>query len=143
MALISKVNFTRFSRFGVNLGRLTYTAATHEEATDGTDELKITCDEDLAKGERLVWLDRQGVAHEHIVDEIERLHDADGKPYTRVTCINSINETWDDYIEDKRPSAALPWRSPQSSLAHVGKLATASSPVALRTPSTTSAFAKA
>lgn len=106
MALISKVNFTRFSRFGVNLGRLTYTAATHEEATDGTDELKITCDEDLAKGERLVWLDRQGVVHEHIVDEIERLHDADGKPYTSVTCINSINETWDDYIEDKRPSGS-------------------------------------
>lgn len=107
MALINKVNFTRFSRFGVNLGRLTYTAATHEEATDGTDELKITCDEDLTKGERLVWLDRQGVAHEHIVDEIERLHDADGKPYTSVTCINSINETWDDYIEDKRPSGSV------------------------------------
>lgn len=106
MALINKVNFTRFSRFGVNLGRLTYAAATHEEATDGTDELKITCDEDLTKGERLVWLDRQGVAHEHIVDEIERLHDADGKPYTSVTCINSINETWDDYIEDKRPSGS-------------------------------------
>ena len=106
MALINKVNFNRFSRFGVNLGRLTYTAATHEEATDGTDELKITCDEDLTKGERLVWLDRQGVAHEHIVDEIERLHDADGKPYTSVTCINSINETWDDYIEDKRPSGS-------------------------------------
>lgn len=106
MALINKVNFTRFSRFGVNLGRLTYTTATHEEATDGTDELKITCDEDLTKGERLVWLDRQGVAHEHIVDEIERLHDADGKPYTSVTCINSINETWDDYIEDKRPSGS-------------------------------------
>lgn len=106
MALINKVDFTRFSRFGVNLGRLTYTAATHDEATDGTDELKITCDEDLTKGERLVWLDRQGVVHEHIVDEIERLHDADGKPYTSVTCINSINETWDDYIEDKRPSGS-------------------------------------
>lgn len=58
------------------------------------------------RAKRLVWLDRQGVAHEHIVDEIERLHDADGKPYTRVTCINSINETWDDYIEDKRPSGS-------------------------------------
>lgn len=107
MALINKVNFTRFTRWGVNLGRLTYTTATHEEATDGTDELKITCDEDLTKGERLVWLDRQGVAHEHIVDEIERLHDDSGKPYTSVTCINSINETWDDYIEDKRPSGSV------------------------------------
>lgn len=107
MALINKVNFTRFSRFGANLGRLTYTAATHEEATDGTDELKITCDEDLNKGERLIWADRQGVVHEHIVDEIERMHDDSGKPYTSVTCINSINETWDDYIEDKRPSGSV------------------------------------
>lgn len=107
MALTKKVNFTRFSRFGVNLGRLTYTAATHEDATDGTDELKIRCDEDLGKGERLVWVDRQGVVHEHIVDEIERLHDDSGKPYTSVTCINSINETWDDYIEDKRPSGSV------------------------------------
>lgn len=107
MALAKKVNFTRFSRFGENLGRLTYTAATHEDATDGTDELKIRCDEDLGKGERLVWVDRQGVVHEHIVDEIERLHDDSGKPYTSVTCINSINETWDDYIEDKRPSGSV------------------------------------
>lgn len=107
MALTKKVNFTRFSRFGANLGRLTYTAATHEDATDGTDELKIRCDEDLGKGERLVWADRQGVVHEHIVDEIERLHDDSGKPYTSVTCINSINETWDDYIEDKRPSGSV------------------------------------
>ena len=107
MALINKVNFTRFTRWGVNLGRLTYTTATHEEATDGTDELKITCDEDLTKGERLVWVDCQGVVHEHIVDEIERLHDDSGKPHTSITCINSINETWDDYIEDKRPSGSV------------------------------------
>ncbi len=107
MALVNEVNFTRFSRWGVNLGRLTYTAATHDEATDGTDELKIKCDDDLTKGERLVWVDRQGVVHEHIVDEIERLHDDSGKPYTNVTCINSINETWDDYIEDKRPSGSV------------------------------------
>lgn len=107
MALANKVNFTRFTRFGANLGRLTYTAATHEDATDGTDELKIKCEQDLSKGERLVWVDRQGVVHEHIVDEIERLHDDSGKPYTSVTCINSINETWDDYIEDKRPSGSV------------------------------------
>lgn len=107
MALANKVNFTRFSRFGANLGRLTYIAATHEDATDGTDELKIKCKQDLSKGERLVWVDRQGVVHEHIVDEIERLHDDSGKPYTSVTCINSINETWDDYIEDKRPSGSV------------------------------------
>ncbi len=107
MALTKKVNFTRFSRFGANLGRLTYTAATHEDATDGTDELKSGCDEDLGKGEYLVWVDRQGVVHEHIVDKIERLHDDSGKPYTSATCINSINETWDDYIEDKRPSGSV------------------------------------
>lgn len=107
MALMNKVNFTRFTRWGVNLGRLSYTAATHEEATDGTDELKITCDEDLTKGERLVWVDRQGTVHEHIVDEIERMHDDSGKPCTSITCINSVNETWDDYVEDKRPSGSV------------------------------------
>lgn len=143
MALINKVNFTRFSRFGVNLGRLTYTAATHEDATDGTDELKIRCDEDLGKGEYLVWVDRQGVVHEHIVDEIERLHDDSGKPYTSVTCINSINETWDDTLKTSGQAAALPSRLRPSSRALVGKSVTATCPAAHRIPSITSAFAKA
>ncbi|EEA89612.1 phage tail spike protein [Collinsella stercoris] len=107
MALIRRIGFTRFSRWGDNLGRLTVSAATHTDALDGTDELNITCAEDLVKGDRVVWIDLQGVCHEHIVDTIDRVHDDDGAPETQATCINSINETWDDWLDDKRPSGSV------------------------------------
>ena len=107
MALIRRISFTRFNRWGDNLGRLTVSAATHTDALDGTDELNITCAEDLVKGDRVVWIDLQGVCHEHIVDTIDRVHDDDGAPETQATCINSINETWDDWLDDKRPSGSV------------------------------------
>ena len=98
---------TRFSRFGANLGRLTLVgtdALVWTEALDGTDQLVIRCLEDVAKGERIVWCDAQGVWHEHVVDEPKRVHDSTGRPVTEATCINSICETWDDYVEDIVPS---------------------------------------
>lgn len=107
MALIRRIGFTRFSRWGNNLGRLTVSAATHTDALDGTDELNITCAEDLVKGDRIVWIDLQGVCHEHIVDTIDRVHDDDGAPETQAICINSVNETWDDWLDDKRPSGSV------------------------------------
>lgn len=107
MALIRRIGFTRFSRWGDNLGRLTVSAATHADALDGTDELKITCAEDLVKGDRVVWIDLQGVCHEHIVDTVDRVHDDDGAPETQAVCINSVNETWDDWLDDKRPSGSV------------------------------------
>lgn len=107
MALIRRIGFTRFNRWGDNLGRLTVSAATHTDALDGTDELKITCAEDLVKGDRVVWIDLQGACHEHIVDTVDRVHDDDGAPETQATCINSINETWDDWLDDKRPSGSV------------------------------------
>lgn len=107
MALIRRIGFTRFNRWGDNLGRLTVRAATHTDALDGTDELNITCAEDLVKGDRVVWIDLQGVCHEHIVDTIDRVHDDDGAPETQAVCINSVNETWDDWLDDKRPSGSV------------------------------------
>lgn len=107
MALIRRIGFTRFSRWGDNLGRLTVSAATHTDALDGTDELGITCAEDLVKGDRIVWIDLQGVCHEHIVDTIDRVHNDDGAPETQAICINSVNETWDDWLDDKRPSGSV------------------------------------
>lgn len=104
---IRQIGFTRFSRFGANLGRIHVTAATHIEGLDGTDTLEITCTEDLIKNEYIVWMDRRGVWHEHIVDSTDRTHDATGNPLTVATCINSINETWDDYITDVRPSGSV------------------------------------
>lgn len=107
MALIRRIGLSRFDRWGSFIGRIDYSAAKHTEALDGTDELEVTCTDDLTKGERIVWCDRRGIAHEHIVDEVTRKHDSDGDTYTEATCINSINETWDDYVEDKRPSGGV------------------------------------
>lgn len=107
MALISHIGFTLFDRWGNNLGRLPYTKASHIEALDLTDELKITCDRELIKGQRIVWIDRQGIAHEHLVDEVSQIHDDEGKTHCKAVCINSIAELLDDYIEDKRPSGGV------------------------------------
>ena len=107
MALISRIGFTLFDRWGNNLGRLPYTKASHIEALDLTDELKITCDRELIKGQRIVWVDRQGIAHEHLVDEVSQIHDDEGKTHCKAVCINSIAELLDDYIEDKRSSGGV------------------------------------
>ena len=107
MALISRIGFTLFDRWGNNLGRLPYTKASHIEALDLTDELKITCDRELIKGQRIVWIDRQGIAHEYLVDEVSQTHDDEGKTHCKAVCINSIAELLDDYIEDKRPSGGV------------------------------------
>ena len=105
--MIRRIGFTRFSRWGDNLGRLTVSAAAHTDALDGTDELTITCAEDLNKGDRVVWVDLFGDCHEHIVDTVERVHGDDGAPQTQAVCINSIAETWDDWLDDKRPSGSV------------------------------------
>lgn len=99
--------FTRFSRFGVNLGRLHPVAAIHTEDLNGTDELQITCLDDLNKNDYIVWQDRDGKWHEHIVNTVKRGHDSAGQSLTLANCINSIAETWDDYVEDKRPSGTV------------------------------------
>ena len=107
MALIRRVGFTRFSRFGANLGRLHVTSAKHTEALDGTDELSVTCSDDVCKGDYIVWIDNQGVSHEHIVDDVEREHCEDGTIATTFTAVNSIAELWDDWTDDKRPSGQV------------------------------------
>lgn len=107
MALIRKVGFTRFSRWGVNLGRMDVTAATHTEALDGTDEIKVTCSDDVNKGDYIVWVDAQGKTHEHIVDDASRTHGEDGTLRTEFTGVNSIAELWDDWTDDVRPSGQV------------------------------------
>lgn len=107
MALTRRIGFARFSRWGENLGRLDVSEAEHLESLDGTDELNITCSDDVNKGDRIVWIDLRGVCHEHIVDETSRAHDLTSKTATKATCINSINELWDDWVDDKRPSGAV------------------------------------
>lgn len=107
MAVVRRIGFTRFSRWGVNLGRLDVTAAAHAEALDGTDEIKVACSDDVGKGDYVVWIDARGVAHEHIVDDVSRTHGDDGVLQTEFTGVNSIAELWDDWTDDVRPSGQV------------------------------------
>ena len=104
MALIRQIGFTRFTRWGVNLGRLNVTAAKHIDGLDGTDELRITCTDDVNKGDYIVWFDWLGMPHEHIIDEPKRTHNENGTLQTEFTAVNSIAELWDDWNDDLRPS---------------------------------------
>lgn len=107
MAIIRKIGFTRFSRWGVNLGRLDVTAASWTDALDGTDEINITCADDVNKGDYIVWVDAQGKTHEHIVDDVSRKHGESGTLETTFTGVNSIAELWDDWTDDIRPSGQV------------------------------------
>ena len=93
------MRFTRFDRWGTQLGSVKPISATHEEALDGTDTLTLSTFSFLEKGDRLVWQGPDGTWHEHVVDECRRVHDANGRAVTTATCINSICETMGDYIE--------------------------------------------
>lgn len=105
MALVKMISFAQYDRFETYIDRLHgVLSAEWVEKLDATDELTITCMNDVSKGDRIVWLDGDGYAHEHIVDETERIHDSDGAPYTTFKAINSISDTWDDWISDKRPN---------------------------------------
>ncbi len=91
----------------MNLGRLDVTAASWTDALDGTDEINITCADDVNKGDYIVWVDAQGKTHEHIVDDVSRKHGESGTLETTFTGVNSIAELWDDWTDDIRPSGQV------------------------------------
>ena len=77
-------------------------ALTHTDELNGEDSVDITTTFALKQGYRLVWADRLGEVHEHVCQDPKGLH-AGGETVYTDTAINSICETYGDYIEDKRP----------------------------------------
>lgn len=75
---------------------------THTDELNGEDSVDITTTFALKQGYRLVWADRLGKVHEHVCQDPKGLHAGGDTVYTD-TAINSICETYGDYIEDKRP----------------------------------------
>ena len=75
---------------------------THTDALNGEDSVDIVTTFALKQGYRLVWVDRLGKVHEHVCQDPKGLHAGGDTVYTD-TAINSICETYGDYIEDKRP----------------------------------------
>lgn len=77
-------------------------ALTHTDELNGEDSVDIATTFALKQGYRLVWADRFGEVHEHVCQDPKGLH-AGGETVYTDTAINSICETYGDYIEDKRP----------------------------------------
>lgn len=75
---------------------------THTDELNGEDSVDITTTFALKQGYRLVWADCLGKVHEHVCQDPKGLHAGGDTVYTD-TAINSICETYGDYIEDKRP----------------------------------------
>lgn len=98
------MRFTVFNRWGTQTGVATdVIGAIHKDELNGEDSLTLTlatCD--LIKGDRIVWQDKFGLWHEHIVNDIRDLHE-DNTIQSVVYCETSLNETYLDYIEDLRP----------------------------------------
>ncbi|MEF2848343.1 MAG: phage tail protein [Collinsella sp.] len=84
------------------IGREELLALTHTDELNGEDSVDIATTFALKQGYRLVWVDRLGEVHEHVCQDPKGLH-AGGETVYTDTAINSICETYGDYIEDKRP----------------------------------------
>lgn len=74
----------------------------HSDTLNGEDSVSVTTLFHLKAGYRLVWKDEDGIAHEHICQDPKGYHNNGVTLYTD-TALNSICETFYDYIEDKRP----------------------------------------
>lgn len=90
-------------RWGAQLGTLgDVLSATWVEELGGEDALTLETPDPVAKGDRVVWLDAQGLWHEHVVTEVAQRH-AKGRPTYAATCENSIAELYGDFVEDRKP----------------------------------------
>lgn len=101
-------------RFGALLGNIRALATDYQAATDGTDELTVLTTDNLQKGQRVIWRDKNprvaGTVHEMIVSSTRTVHDARGKALVEAKCINSVAELyWSDV-----PKPTDPTQSPYS-----------------------------
>lgn len=100
------MRFILFDRWGEQLRTVTgITSAKWVEELNGEDTLTLAATDELAKGQRVVWCDQQGIWHEHTVASVSMEH-AGGEPVYTATCENSISELYGDWVADKRPSGS-------------------------------------
>lgn len=99
-----RMRFNLYDRFDRPLGVVNgLVSASHTDELNGEDSLTlVTVERCLSKGNRIIWRDRWGTWHEHIVSEVTDIH-TDGKLYFQAYCENSLVELMLDYVEDRRP----------------------------------------
>lgn len=91
-----------YSRWGDQIGTLTdITSAKHTDELNGEDSLAVTfIGDQLIKGNRLVWEDKFGKWHEHIVSDLTVSH-RDGRIESSAYCENSLAELATEFIVDR------------------------------------------
>lgn len=89
---------------------------THTDELNGEDSVDISTTFHLHEGQRLVWADGRGVAHEHVCQDPRGEHTSSGIVWTD-TALASICETFGDFIEDKRPYSYTFARALETALA--------------------------
>ena len=83
------------------------TEATYKHNLEGVDELTITTTERLDYTDRILFLDRMGEWHEMMFDTGKHGHEAGDMPAGTVKLYSSVNELWDSYTLDKKPSGTV------------------------------------
>ena len=98
------MRFTLFDRWDNQIGVVDdVISAIHRDELNGEDSLTLTLAScSLVKGNRIVWRDKFGTWHEHIVNDLKDVHEG-GRLYTVAYCESSLAELFSDYIEELRP----------------------------------------
>lgn len=98
------MRFTLFDRWDNQIGVVDdVISAIHRDELNGEDSLKLTLAScNLVKGNRIVWRDKFGTWHEHIVNDLKNVHEG-GRLCTVAYCESSLAELFSDYIEELRP----------------------------------------
>ncbi len=94
--------YSRHDAYVGTIGADELLSFTHTDELNGEDSVTISTTFPLAEGQRLVWEDSRGTAHEHVCQD-PRATRGDGSPVYTDTALNSICEMFGDYIVDKRP----------------------------------------
>ena len=90
--------FHLLDRWDVPKSVLHVLSASYSEEINGEDTLVVETTEELAKGDRILWQDNLDVWHESVVDSVDKTH-SDGRPTSKASCVNSLVELWNDYID--------------------------------------------
>lgn len=83
------------------------TEATYKHNLEGVDELTIATSAELQYTDRVLFQDRMGSWHEMMYDTGKHGHSSGDAPSGSVKLYSSVNELWDSYVLDKKPSGSI------------------------------------
>lgn len=100
--------FYVYDRWGKQVGTLPHPlSATHKDRVNGEDSLTLELPgAPLTKGQRILWRDKFGAWHEHMVSDVSERHEG-GRIVQEAYCESSIAELLTDYLVEVEPKGAV------------------------------------